>query len=190
MRSLFWLAFSLILVSAVSASEKKKLYKWTDENGNVHYSDEPHAGAEEVEMKQVPAIKMVPPKVKPIELDDLEDSRQSNSDDQRAPGKPYSKLALIEPEADGVVRNNASTVSLKAAVEPGLLDGHRIRFYLDGKAVSNSNTEMSVEVSDVEYGPHSAKFTVVDEKGKEVQSSKSVSFQLLHVINRNLRNNR
>ena len=37
-------------------------YRWVDEDGVVHYSDQPHPGAEEVELERAPAINMPAPR--------------------------------------------------------------------------------------------------------------------------------
>jgi len=47
MRKFFTISLLLALSAAASASEEKKLYKWTDDEGNVHYSDSVPADAAE-----------------------------------------------------------------------------------------------------------------------------------------------
>ncbi len=50
-------AMTLASASTLAAT----VYKWTDERGVVHYSDQPHPEAKEVDVKPAPAISSVPP---------------------------------------------------------------------------------------------------------------------------------
>ena len=47
MRKLFTISLLLALSAAASAAEEKRLYSWTDDEGNVHYSDKVPADAAE-----------------------------------------------------------------------------------------------------------------------------------------------
>ena len=47
MRKLFTICVLLALSAAASAAEEKRLYSWTDDEGNVHYSDKVPANAAE-----------------------------------------------------------------------------------------------------------------------------------------------
>ncbi|TQV89149.1 DUF4124 domain-containing protein [Aliikangiella coralliicola] len=177
----------LILSSSAAAEEKKKLYRWVDKHGNVHYSDEPRAGADEIEMKEIPAIKMKKPKIDTkhkVLLEKPEPARYQEF------SNAYRSLTFLEPQADGVVRNNASAVSFKIQIEPTLLEGHSIRLFLDGKPVTDDLKSGEFVATKVAYGTHSASFIVVDATGKQLQSSETIKFNLLHNINPKIRNQR
>mgnify|MGYP001821960517 FL=1 len=47
MRKLFTISLLLAFGANASAGEEKRLYSWTDEDGNVHYSDKVPAEAAE-----------------------------------------------------------------------------------------------------------------------------------------------
>ena len=51
-----WLACAMVL--AGSATRAATIYKWVDENGVVHYSDQPHQNAQKVD---VPAVQTYRP---------------------------------------------------------------------------------------------------------------------------------
>jgi hypothetical protein len=184
MKKLMLTLIGVLLLSAnLSAGEKKKLYKWIGEDGRVHYSDEPHPGAQEIEVKEVPTIQMKTPTPLPIGLEDYE----SNPEDVDDTGEYYRVLTLAEPQNDGVVRNNASVITLTANIVPALYNNHTIRFFLDGKPVSENPTATSVTVEEAEYGEHSAYFVILDEEGKLLQTSPVSRFNLLHIINKKSR---
>jgi len=173
------------LSTGVLSAEKKKLYKWVDENGNVHYSDEPHKGAEVLEIKEVPTIKMNTPKIQATGLEAL-DIKEDPDDFQGG----YSVARLSEPLDESVVRNNAGAITLTAQLTPSLSESHTIRFFLDGRPVSQDPKALSVTIEKQNYGEHSAYFVVLNRKGKQVLVSKTSHFNLLHIINPNIRKNR
>ena len=176
--------FSLLLIlTCLSlsslAQEKKKLYKWVDENGNVHYTDEPRKGAKEITIKEVPAIKMKMPSVP------KSNAGTENNNSEETPKANYQALVLTEPQNDGVIRNNAGAVTLTAQILPELKPDHGIRFFLDGKPVGKDPRSLSVTVTEVSYGLHSASFVILDKKGKQIEASKSNKFHLLNLVRRN-----
>ncbi|TQV73660.1 DUF4124 domain-containing protein [Aliikangiella marina] len=170
---------------SISAGEKKKLYKWVDENGNVHYSDEPHKGAEELEIKEVPTIKMDTP---PVQITGLESLDISADPDDFQGG--YSVARLSEPLNNSVVRNNAGAITLSAQLSPPLSENHTIRFFLDGRPVSRDPKALTVTVDEQAYGEHSAYFVILNTKGKQLHKSETSNFNLLNMINPNIRKNR
>ena len=55
-RLLFTLMISASLVCAVAAASTT-VYKWVDENGVVHYSDQPHPNAQKLQIEGVQTYK-------------------------------------------------------------------------------------------------------------------------------------
>jgi hypothetical protein len=171
-----FVALLILLISANALSfeeEKKKLYKWTDDNGVVHYSDLPQKGAQEIEMKLAPATKIEKSPVinipKPLK--------------NKTTDAIYESATLIEPLENGVVRNNTSTVTLTASLQPELQEGHSVRFFVDGGLIKSESGAMSVEAQDIALGQHTANFVVVNARGRPVISSATVHFQRLTRVN-------
>lgn len=186
-KSLTYSLILLCLIFTASAQEKKRLYKWVDKNGNTHFTDEPVEGAQEIEMKEVPTTQMKPvsfPQIAPSQLET--EGGKNNS----AQSDTYQTLELVEPQNNGVVRNNGGAITFKAVVEPSLNPEHNIRFFIDGQLLKNPNNSLSVSVDQVEFGPHSANIVIVDKQGRQLQVSKNINFQLLHSINPKIRQQR
>jgi hypothetical protein len=167
----------LLSVSIAYAEEKKKLYKWTDENGVIHYSDLPQNGAEEIEMKLAPSIKMEKSPV--IKIPKLKNNR--------ATVDAYDSASLSQPLDQGIIRNNTETVTLTADLQPALQDGHSIRFFVDGGLVKAEPGASSVEAKNIGLGQHSANFIVVNASGKQLITSSTVRFQRLNRVNPKIR---
>ncbi len=181
LRTIIAIGSLLLLTQSALAFEKKKLYKWVDKNGNVHYSDKPVKGAVEHKVKRLPTIKMEKPKANPL---------GSFSSDKKPPHfSNYESIAISSPENDGVIRNNASIVNLTAQLTPPLQPKHQLRFYLDGSSNLAKVGETSLQIEKVAFGEHSAYVAVYDHQGKKLSQSKSVKFTLLNFINPKNRNN-
>jgi hypothetical protein len=174
------LACTVLTINAMSVwaakEEPKKLYKWVDAQGNVHFSDEPKAGAEEVKVLPVPTTKLSP----------LKKPKFTYQPDQ--PKKKdittYQSLNLSGDITSGVIRNNNATITLNASVKPELDPEHKLRFYLDAKPAAEDTSSNSVTVNSVEYGEHYATVMIVDKRGKTIKSSPIVRFHYLHHANR------
>lgn len=181
------LCMSLMAISLSSLAGSTKLYKYVDKNGNVHYSDEPRKGAKQIQVEDIPTIKMKTPDYKPMVLGETEEERQI----KKSLEENIYKIKLTEPTNEGVVRNNAGIVNLKATISPQLDKAHTVRFFLDGSPVSTDPKALSVTVENVTYGEHSAYMVVFDRNGSLiVQKTPVHKFSLLHVINPNKRKNR
>lgn len=153
-----------------------KLYRVIDKNGNVSYSDTPSPGATEVVMQQVPSINLKPPK---IEFKEIE---AQNRSDSRSNTGHYTSIKFLDLQQDGVIRNNGGVATLTASLQPALDNGHYLKFYLDGKMIGQQQKALSVTAENVEYGPHTASYTVVAANGTKIQESDTVKFNLLHIV--------
>ncbi|MCW8879025.1 MAG: DUF4124 domain-containing protein [Kangiellaceae bacterium] len=169
------LLFLALLSLNVSAQDKKKIYRWVDKDGNVHYSDEPRKGAVELKMKEVPTVNMTPP----VPLKDI----QSPIEEQTQPFAGYTSAHIVSPAADGVIRNNAQTVIVELAIEPALGNGHRIRIFIDGKPIKETNQTSGIKLEKMEFGKHTINFVILDHDGRVIFNSESNSFHLLNFIN-------
>ncbi len=171
------LAGFLIQTGDISAQEKTKLYKWIDKDGIVHYSDEPVNGAKQVEIEEVPTIQIKMPKLKELE---------TAGDDVKSPkeGDFYTSVSIIEPQNNGVIRNNGATVTISAQAQPALHKDHTVEIYLDGRIISKSPKSMSATANDVVYGPHTTMVIIKNKAGKSIRASQKHSFNLMHVLNK------
>ncbi len=188
---------ALIAIPAISienvAKEKtptpktKKLYKVVDEQGNVHYSDQPSKGSEELKIPDVPSIHIRKPdiKIKTLE-EELEEKLQANRDPN---AKYYAVLDYANLADDGVIRNNGGTATFTVSIDPTLSRGHYIEFYIDGKLIQSRQKELTITAENVTYGTHTTNFTVVNKQGAKVQQSETLTFNLLHVVRKSSKAN-
>ena len=151
---------------ACTAAFPATVYKWVDENGVVHFSDQPHENAEKVQLKAPQTYSA--PKTPPVP------QRRGAP----KPGPAYQSCAISEPTNDQVFMNTSEVtagVSIQPAVRPGdtaivTLDGQRV------PGVPASGGQFTI--SPVDRGTHSIQMTVQDPSGATVCTSPAVTFHV------------
>lgn len=163
MRKYLFISLMLLCFSAIAG-----IYKWVDDDGNIHYSDKEETGAEQVELSK--AVTFTPPTT----ADDAAPTDQKK--DEKRPN--YTKMAIVQPKMNETIRDNSGNVSVGIELVPGLMSGDTIRIYLDGKEVLKNITQTSATLSNVERGSHSVRASVFNKDGVVLISSGSVIFHL------------
>jgi len=173
MRALLTGLLLVALASHAWAAEKsKKLYRWVDAQGNVHYSDEPQKGATEIPMPEVTTIKMKPPKL--IDL-----SQNVGKNQQQSKKEDYISLKMASPVDGAIITNEAGHLDITVSLLPGLQQDDKLRFFLDGKPLEKDQTSTTLSVDGLATGEHNASVIVVDKNGQTLIDSDSVKFILL-----------
>lgn len=180
------LVFTMLLAPALSNA---KIYKTVDEDGNVSYSDTPPA---DVEARAESTIE--------LEINNTYNAEESNptpvatnkttqgnrpgdivtTGDPGTDTKPaavYQKIAITAPAADANLRSNEGKVTLSISLQPGLVPGDQVRFFLDGKPVGTV-TGTSLSLTNIDRGTHTLAAVVLDGAGKPRISSNTSSFSI------------
>lgn len=157
----------LIALVTVQALCSAGVYKWTDEQGKVHYGDQPAVGAEKVQLRTTI-------------VSDTQAQPKTNSSSQAAPveGGPYS-LTITSPMPNESVRTPDGIVNITLRVEPTISPDLKIEFrlFLDGKPVEGSSGYLTnLRLSGVPKGMHRVSAQMVDDKGNVLATSQEVSF--------------
>jgi uncharacterized protein DUF4124 len=153
-------AIALVCASAVAAT----VYKWVDEKGVVHYSDQPHPDAQKVDVKSAQTYESTGGRSTP-----------SSATSNAQPSATYRVCAIGRPENDEVFLNT-DTVNAQVRIEPMLRQGDSLTLSMDGKTVANgAGTTTTLKV---ERGSHSLAATVTDSSGAIVCSTPSVTFHV------------
>src|SRR5689334_10379600 len=144
-KTLTLLPLTLSLLSGVAMAAT--VYKWVDEQGITHYSDQPHPGGKEIDVQAKNLVSSSPSAASSTGASTA--AKPANG----ATGVRYT-CDLIRPENDEVFLNT-STVSMRLRLEPALQAGDQIAIALDGKRLDKQPTTGSeFVVNDVERGSH------------------------------------
>lgn len=160
----YLILLTLTVCSAVGAAE---MWRWVDSDGVVHYADRAVPGAERFTLQSTPkpstpAAPAAPP------------ARTS----ARPADFRYTSCAITNPAADQVF-NNVNTVNASIELLPGQRPGDRVLMNLNGRRVANwPEAAQGYVLTDLYRGSYSLSAQVVDEAGKTMCSSPSVTFHI------------
>ena len=160
-------ALYVLLALAAPAFAGQTVYKWVDEKGVTHFSDQPVTGAEKVELSGGT-------------------NRSADSEPSYTPPAPpdpvkkgpaYSRFVVESPQQDEAFINTAGVVTVRLASSPPIDSSHQVSLYLDGSLVPGANS-MSHEFSGLPRGSHTVKAVVSTIQGTKVQETPPVTFHV------------
>lgn len=148
----------ILLGLLAAAGALAEAYKWTDENGVVHYSDRPEPGAEVVELESS-SSRRPQPATRPRASADTNAAANA-----AAPAFRYETLEISSPAPEETLWNIGGVLNVTLALTPSLQDGHQVRVYFDGtpRTVQGS----SFQIEEVHRGVHNLQAEIIDETGK------------------------
>jgi len=154
----------LVLTSVAHAA----VYKWTDADGNVQFSDKPHPGAEEVKGLELQTYEAPPVK--------------ESESPKEAPQKEfagYKNVEILAPANDETIWDNIGTISVKVGLVPDLQValGHKVVLSVDGSP-SEGAAATDFTLPNMDRGTHSIQVIVVDKSGAKLSTSPTVTFHL------------
>lgn len=153
----------MLLALALAAPAWAEIYKWTDAEGNVHFSDEAPDGAQKIELEPLPTMNLP----MPTRLSDIGKSAK------KQPG--YEVLAVTKPANDAKLRDTDGSIPVTASIEPDLHEGHQLQVWVDGRPAGPAGSSTSLVAENVRGGERRLKVVVVDQDGDAVQSSAEVA---------------
>jgi Domain of unknown function (DUF4124) len=162
------LVFTLMSL-ACSVALAQAVYKWVDENGVVHYSDQPHPNAEKIHVKAVQTYKPTAP-------------------DTQVPGAPgaapaaagasYQGCAVMQPQ-DGQDFANVPSLNIVVQTDPVLRPGDQIFVTLDGQGLNDGKaTGAQFTLSPVDRGTHTLQAQVRSADGTLMCQTPTVTFNV------------
>jgi len=156
---------TLLLLTVASHAE---IYKGTDIEGNVIYSDEELPNGTEIQVPDLTTIPMPKPRPKKAAKENVEEKN------------PYKAFKIMSPVNDETLRVNSGNlpVTLFAVPELNIEQGHTISIYLDDVAVINKTTQLDNMVPNVSRGSHSLHAEIRDTKDSVIIKSNAVEFHM------------
>ncbi len=166
------LLFTIIIlpVAALAADT----YRWTDEQGVVHFSDKPHPGAEVIQLRNAQSYSAPPlERASTLTRSREQGTTQAADSDSGA----YESLSFTSPTAEEVLWNLGGTLNVNMSLRPRLQRGHSVELYFDGALVSPPRARrLSFQVNDVNRGEHSLRAQIVDASGNTLTGSDTIRF--------------
>jgi hypothetical protein len=149
------------------AAASTTVYKWVDENGVVHYSDQPHPNAQKLQVEGVQTYK-------PTQLPFSEGIPPAEA--PPADTGTYKGCTIQQPTPDETLEDT-DKVSVSVQTDPTTRPGDQIFATLDGAPVNNgAATGHSFSLSSVDRGEHTLAAQVRDSTGQVLCQTPSVTF--------------
>jgi hypothetical protein len=154
-----------LLAQAPTLGLAAVVYKWTDADGVVHFSDQPVPGAEKVYTSSAPSGLTVGPT-------GPQPAKPPATKEKSA--FPYTVLAITTPSAEQTFVDEPVPVHLE--MEPALAGGHQIVWLLNGKPLDEPPLSTGFSLSQLPRGAYVLSAKVTDPKTQEFQAADSVTF--------------
>ncbi len=149
----------IILISTLAAGTVlAQAYKWTDEDGVVHFSDRPQEGAERIQLSSDGRRRPPPP---PQTVSSA--AAAAAAAPEEAAVFRYESLTIGSPLAEETLWNIEGVLNVTLNVDPALQSGHRIRVYFNGTPQYVNRT--SFQIDEVYRGVHNIQAEILDESG-------------------------
>jgi hypothetical protein len=149
----------------ISLPVQAQMYKWVDEQGNVHFTDK--APNQEAKEYQPPPIMVMPAGP----TGNFSPSKQPKS-------FKYQSLSVTAPQNDAVFTpDKADSVQVNLEITPALNGQHNIALYLDGELHTVAK-QPSFNLTGLPRGTHTVFASVLDKENKKLITSNSVSFHI------------
>lgn len=153
----FMLATSLILTVCAAQAQ---IFKWTDSQGNVHFSDHPHEGAEQVIL---PNTQSFSPPGNPA---GTAPQSGSNADQKSQKSEnAYTKVKIAQPQDQETIRNNDGYLAVAVEVEPKLAPGDNLQLIFDGSPLGEPQNSLVFQLNGIYRGSHTIKIEVQSASG-------------------------
>lgn len=159
----YYFALWMIIMSAAHA-QTQPIFKWTDTNGNVHFSDTPHPGAEEIELLHTQTF--TSPRRPSISRSDVEATNDV-------------KITIVQPEDHATIRHPQGYLSLVLDVQPTLKNGNKIQVVLDGTPFGEPQESTFFALKNISRGLHTLVAQIIDKKGKNIKTSKLTTVYMM-----------
>ncbi|PID43814.1 MAG: hypothetical protein CSB48_03230 [Proteobacteria bacterium] len=157
MRTLPFIFF--ILFSGATLSQATEVYRWVDENGIVHFGDEPVEQAEKIRVQPLPTTPF--PKKENFNAYSAKPAKGSNSG--------YT-VTIVSPTRDSAFHSPSGNLQVEVAVKPELQDNHRISYLIDGRRLYQG-TQSKHMLNHLDRGSHTLTVQIQDKAGNVTGSA-------------------
>ena len=138
------------------------IYKWVDENGVIHYSDQPHENSQKIHLGAPQTYKA---------------TQYAESAGSASAAQQLSYKCAVTSPTDQQTFANTTTVGVSAQVDPPPSADAQMFVMLDGAMVTGQPTSGGqFTLNNVERGEHNLSLVVRDAAGKVACQSGGVTF--------------
>ena len=170
-----WTAYVALLAAITTVTGGTMTYRWVDADG-VHYSDQPHPGAEQITLSQTQTYSSADAASAGASAAPRQSRNQQNSGD----GGPfhYDSCAIIQPAQDQMLIDIESA-NVAVRVSPGKRSDDRVVLTLDGQSIEpDNNDQVEFTIKPIDRGTHVVVATVRSSDNKNLCQSPALTFHV------------
>ena len=160
---------TLLLLACAPFALHAQIYQTIDEDGNVSYTDKPPQG-QKSEQVSLPTTNTAPP-IKPTAPSS---SKKTGKD--KAP-TDYS-ISISSPSNDAQIPTGQRDVSVSLSLSPALHKDHKVQLMVNGAPFGDSFSGTSGTLKEIYRGSHQISAAVIDDNGKTISVSDSVTIHV------------
>lgn len=162
----------LIAVMLFLPVQAQDIYRWVDQNGVIHYSDQPHDGAEKVTIRPAQSyestLKATPEGFDPAAVGTSEESLS------------YTMIRIVSPPEGEAIWATGGVFTVEVETVPALQPGHGITLTLNGNEMPGMPVATTrIGVTGLIRGEHTLQAAVVDASGQMQIFSPEIKFNVL-----------
>ncbi|SRR6056297_884961 len=167
-----------VLLYPLAGSAETSIYRTTDAEGNVIFTDAPPAGADaRSERLELQRTNTTPP---PPEVDRVIQAEEP----KEAP--TAWEVGITSPANETTIPMGPGNFSVSASVRPALGANQRLQLMVDGAAQGEPNQSGSWQLTNVFRGEHTLKVNVLDDAGKTLATSEPVTVYVMRPVQRRI----
>jgi hypothetical protein len=161
----------LFMAAAAYAAAGTTTYRWVDADG-IHYSDQPHPGAEQITLSRAPVYSSGQDQSPPAAS-----VRPSHAANDAAEFR-YDSCAVVQPAQDQVLVN-VHSVTISVQANPPKRSGDRVVLSLDGRSVEpESNDQQDFSFTAIDRGTHTISASIRGADGSSLCQTAALSFHV------------
>ncbi len=161
----------LFMAAAAVAYAGTTTYRWVDADG-IHYSDQPHPGAEQITLSRAPVYSSGQDQSPPAAS--ARPSRAAND----AADFRYDSCTVVQPAQDQVLVNVRS-VTISVQANPPKRSGDRVVLSLDGRSVEPENSDQQeFSFTAIDRGTHTISASIRGADGTSLCQTPALSFHV------------
>lgn len=162
--------FVIVLTLFCNSISHAQIFRWTDANGTVNFSDIPHPGSQKIILPKT--ITTMPPEKKSEKTSEKSSLKADESTIE------YEALFISQPANNETIRNNQGLVPVIVDLKPDLAPEHLLQLIFDGKPLGKPQSGLSFALNDVNRGSHTIAVQVIDKEGKALATSDAVTIYM------------
>lgn len=167
------LIFTLLLANA-AAWAQSSIYRTTDENGNVVFTDAPPANARNAEKVEIQPTNTTPPVEK---REPTKAEREAIAQEKAA--SEVQEVTITMPQNEEAIPMGPGNFSVAVKVQPKLEAEQSLQLFMDGVPYGPPQRSATWDLTNVFRGTHKLTVGITDEQGETPVMSQPVTVYVL-----------